>query len=131
LTLGEALLLALGIVVGLYAGLIVLLVLLGRGGQARALARFVPDCAILFRRLVADPRVPRRQKLLLALLFAYLASPIDLIPDFIPGIGQLDDAALVALTLRSIVRSAGPVVIRENWPGPPETLRAVLRLAAA
>jgi uncharacterized membrane protein YkvA (DUF1232 family) len=95
------------------------------------IARFVPDCAILFKRLAGDARLPRRRKLPIALLAVYLASPIDLIPDFIPVLGYLDDAILVGLVLRSIVKSAGPELIREHWPGPDESLRAVLRLAGA
>ena len=96
-----------------------------------ALARFVPDCIVLFRRLMADDRLPRRRKALLVLLAGYLALPFDLIPDFIPVIGLLDDALLVALTLRSIVRHTGADVVREHWPGPPESLEALLRLARA
>jgi uncharacterized membrane protein YkvA (DUF1232 family) len=99
--------------------------------KARALVGFLPDCLVLFKRLAGDPRIPRRRKFLLPLLAAYLASPIDLIPDFIPVLGQLDDAVVVALALRSMVRAGGADVIREHWPGPDESLRAVLRLAGA
>jgi uncharacterized membrane protein YkvA (DUF1232 family) len=123
----EAALIALAV----YAAFVVALVAAGRRGEARALARFVPDCARLFKRLLGDRRIARRQKLPLALLAAYLVSPIDLIPDFIPVAGQLDDAILVAVALRYVARSAGPEVIREHWPGPDESLRAVLRLAGA
>jgi uncharacterized membrane protein YkvA (DUF1232 family) len=98
--------------------------------RARALVGFVPDCAVLFGRLLRDPRVPRRRKLLLAGLVAYLSMPLDLVPDFIPVVGQLDDALLVGLTLRSLVRSTGPELLREHWPGPPSSLELVLRLAA-
>jgi uncharacterized membrane protein YkvA (DUF1232 family) len=97
----------------------------------RALVRFVPDCLVLFRRLVGDPRLPRRRKLLLGAVAAYLAFPLDLIPDFLPVIGQLDDALVVALALRSIARAAGPEMLREHWPGPDSSLRTVLRLAGA
>ena len=95
------------------------------------LIRFLPDCAVLFKRLLGDARIPWTRKLPIALLIPYLASPIDLIPDFIPVIGLLDDALLVGLVLRSTVKSAGPELIREHWPGPDESLRAVLRLAGA
>jgi uncharacterized membrane protein YkvA (DUF1232 family) len=118
-------------VVALYAALVLALFLFGRRGEAVALARFVPDCAILFKRLIGDERVPRSRKLVLAALAAYLAMPIDLVPDFIPVAGQLDDAILVALVLRSLVRSAGTELIHEHWPGPDESLRVVLRLAGA
>ena len=98
--------------------------------DARALARFVPDCVVLLSRLLRDPRVPRRSKALVAALLPYLALPFDLIPDFIPVVGQLDDAILVAFVLRRVVRSAGPEVLEELWPGPEASLRIVLRLAA-
>jgi uncharacterized membrane protein YkvA (DUF1232 family) len=72
--------------------------------------------------------VPRRAKVALALLVPYLASPIDLIPDFIPGLGQLDDAVLVAVALRYVVRRAGRDVVEELWPGSTEGLRVVLAM---
>ena len=62
----------------------------------------------------------------LALLVPYLASPIDLIPDFLPGIGQLDDAVLVAVALRYVVLHAGRDVVEELWPGSADGLRIVL-----
>ena len=100
-----------------------------RAGRFRALAGFVPDCAVLFKRLVGDGRVARRHKLLLLGTAAYLATPIDLIPDFLPVIGQADDALVVAFTLRRAAAAAGPEVVREHWPGPEASLRTVLRLA--
>jgi uncharacterized membrane protein YkvA (DUF1232 family) len=113
----------------LYLLLVLALVVAGRRRDARALAGFVPDCAVLFGRLLRDPRVPRRRKLLLALLALYLASPIDLIPDFVPVAGQLDDALLVAFVLRRVLRGSGPELVREHWPGPRRSLDLVLRLA--
>jgi uncharacterized membrane protein YkvA (DUF1232 family) len=98
--------------------------------RASELARFLPDCVVLLKRLLRDPRVPRRAKLGLALLVPYLLSPIDLIPDFLPVIGQLDDAALVALAIRYVARRAGPDVVREHWTGSESGLRVVLRLAS-
>jgi uncharacterized membrane protein YkvA (DUF1232 family) len=118
-----------GAVVLAYAGFVLALVLLGRRDDARALARFVPDCVVLFRRLLADGRVRRRDKLLLAALVPYLLLPFDLVPDFIPVAGQLDDAVLVALVLRRVVRGAGREVVEEHWPGPRASLTFVLRLA--
>ena len=97
--------------------------------ERESLVRFIPDCAVLFRRLMSDPRVPRGRKLLLGLLVAYLASPIDLIPDFIPVAGQLDDAILVALVLRSVLRAGGRELLGEHWPGPESSLNALSRLA--
>jgi uncharacterized membrane protein YkvA (DUF1232 family) len=129
--LTDTVLIAAGVALVLYAALVVGLLVAGRRGHARALARFVPDCAVLFRRLLGDDRVPRRRKLWIGLLAAYLVSPVDLVPDFIPVVGQLDDAILVGLVLRSLVRNAGPALIHEHWPGPEESLRALLRLAGA
>ena len=74
---------------------------------------FVPDCIRLFKRLLGDPRVPRRAKVALGLTLAYLALPFDRIPDFISVIGQLDDALLVGAMLRYVARSAGPDVVSE------------------
>ena len=127
----RAALIAAGSILVLYALLVLALVASGRRSEARALAGFVPDCAVLFKRLMTDARVPRSRKLALGLSAAYLALPFDLVPDFIPVAGQLDDALVVALVLRSLVRSAGPEIVREHWPGPQDSLRAVLRLAGA
>ena len=124
-----AALIALAALLALYAAFVAALYVSGRQGQARALAGFLPDCAVLFKRLAGDARVPRGRKLLLGLVAVYLAMPFDLVPDFIPVAGQLDDAIVVGLALRSIVRAAGTTIVAEHWPGPPESLRVVLRLA--
>jgi len=113
----------------IYAALVLVLVLVGRRESARALAGFVPDCVVLCGRLLRDPRVPRRKKVLLVALAGYLAMPFDLVPDFIPVAGQLDDVIVVALVLRSLLRGGEPL-IRAHWPGPDSTLALVLRLAA-
>jgi len=113
----------------LYGLFIWWLLIAGRREDARALAGFIPDCLMLFRRLLADQRVPRRRKLVLVAMIAYLVMPFDLVPDFIPVAGQLDDAILVALVLRSVLRAGGPNLLREHWPGPPSSLNAMLRLA--
>jgi uncharacterized membrane protein YkvA (DUF1232 family) len=97
----------------------------------RALVGFVPDCGVLLARLLRDPRVPRRSKVLVAALLPYLALPFDLVPDFIPVVGQLDDAILVAFVLRRLVRRTGPELLAELWPGPESSLRIVLRLVGA
>jgi uncharacterized membrane protein YkvA (DUF1232 family) len=123
-------LVGLAVLAVLYAAFVAALVLAGRRGDARALATFIPDCIVLVSRLSRDPRVSRRRKLLLLAVIGYLALPIDLVPDFIPVAGQFDDAIVVALVLRSLVRSAGEDLIRELWPGPERSLALVLRLAA-
>jgi uncharacterized membrane protein YkvA (DUF1232 family) len=117
------------IAVVLYATFVAHLFAAGRSDTARALARFVPDCIVLFRRLLRDPRVPRRTKIVLAALIGYLAMPIDVVPDFIPVAGYLDDAVLVAFALRKVLRRTQADLIREHWPGPPESLGFILRVA--
>jgi len=105
----------------LYAGVVAAFFVAGKREDARAVAGFVPDCVVLFSRLLRDERLPRRHKLLVAALLPYLAMPFDLIPDFIPIAGQLDDAVIVALVLRRVVR-ASPELVEEHWPGPRRTL---------
>ena len=125
----EWLLVALGVFVVLWVGFVALLYASGRREDARALARFIPDCIVLVHRLLHDPRMPRRRKLLLVGLIAYLALPFDLVPDFIPVAGQLDDVIIVVLVLRQVLRGGGEALLREHWPGPETSLRIVLRAA--
>ncbi|HEX2372185.1 MAG TPA: DUF1232 domain-containing protein [Solirubrobacterales bacterium] len=113
----------------LYAGAVLALVLVGRRTDAVALARFVPDCIVLFRRLLGDARIARWRKLLLAVVLVYLAMPLDLVPDFIPVAGAVDDAIIVALALRVVLRGAGPRLVRDHWPGPSRSLDVLIRLA--
>jgi uncharacterized membrane protein YkvA (DUF1232 family) len=122
-------LVALGVCLLLYAGAVAALAVAGRRETARALAGFVPDCVVLCSRLLRDPRVPRGRKALIVALTGYLALPFDLVPDFIPVAGQLDDAVLVALVLRGLLRGGGEALVREHWPGPERGLEFVLRLA--
>jgi uncharacterized membrane protein YkvA (DUF1232 family) len=117
------------VVTATWAAFLVWLVAVGRREDARAVATLIPDCIVLVARLARDPRVPRRRKLLLLAVVGYLALPLDLVPDFIPVAGQLDDAIVVALVLRSFVHSSGEALIRELWPGPQESLGLILRLA--
>ena len=98
-----------------------------RGALGEAL-RLLPDLLRLVARLARDPTLPRGVRLRLWLLLAYLAMPIDLIPDFVPVLGYADDAILVAIVLRSVIRKAGPEAIARHWPGDEEGLRAVRRL---
>ncbi|MEZ5101006.1 MAG: YkvA family protein [Thermoleophilia bacterium] len=124
-----ALLAAAGGLAALWLALVAALALTGRREWARALVGVVPDCAILVARLARDPRVRRRDRALLVALGLYLALPFDLVPDVVPVAGQLDDAIVVALVLRRLVRAAGPAVVAEHWPGPDASLRVLLRVA--
>jgi len=117
---------ALALVATYLAGLAALLIA-GRGSDVRAVARLVPDCLRLARRLARDPRVPRARRLSLLALVAYLALPFDLVPDVIPVLGALDDALLVVLVLRGVARAAGPELVVEHWPGPPRGLELLQR----
>jgi uncharacterized membrane protein YkvA (DUF1232 family) len=123
------LLISLGVTLAVYGAFVAWLVARGRREDARALATFIPDCIVLVTRLAHEPRVPRRRKLLLLGLVGYLSLPFDLVPDFIPVAGQLDDAIVVALVLRHFVKAGGEPLIRELWPGPERSLAVILRLA--
>lgn len=117
------------IALGLYAVAVAALIAAGRRADARALAGFVPDCVVMVSRLARDRRIPRLRRAALFVVLAYLALPIDLIPDFLPGVGQLDDAVLLALALRVLAHGATTEMLREAWPGPEASLRVVLRAA--
>jgi uncharacterized membrane protein YkvA (DUF1232 family) len=124
----QSLLLGLALTATLYASFVAVLVIAGRRSEAAAVARVIPDCIVLVRRLIADPRVSRRRKVLLVALVGYLAMPFDFVPDFIPVAGQLDDAILVALVLRAMLSGSGRALAAEHWPGPEQSLRAILAL---
>ena len=95
----------------------------------RDVVGLVPDVVRLIRRLAADPALPRGVRWRLSALLVYLVLPVDLVPDFIPVVGYADDAVVVALVLRSVVRVAGPEALARHWPGTPQGLLVVQRLA--
>lgn len=128
LSIAAWIIVGLGVAAVLYIACVLALVIAGRHTHARALAGFIPDCIVFVHRLMRDPRVPRSRKALLVVLIAYLALPFDLIPDFIPIAGQLDDAILVALVLRTLLRGGGPELAAEHWAGPEQSLAIILRL---
>jgi uncharacterized membrane protein YkvA (DUF1232 family) len=105
-----------------------LLVARPKGNLVVEAVRLLPDLLRLLRRLAADPTVPRGARVRLALLLAYLAIPFDLVPDFVPVLGYADDAIIVSLVLRSVVRRAGSPAVRRHWPGTDEGLVALARL---
>jgi uncharacterized membrane protein YkvA (DUF1232 family) len=116
-------------VAGVYTVAIAALIAAGRREDARALAGFIPDCIVLVSRLARDRRISRSRRAVLFGVLGYLALPIDLVPDFLPGIGQLDDAVLLGLALRLVARGGGIELVREAWPGPQASLTLVLRAA--
>ena len=91
--------------------------------------RLLPDVVRLLRRLAGDRTLPRGVRVRLWLLLAYLAVPVDLIPDFVPVLGYADDAIVVAIALRSVARRAGAGALERHWSGTPDGLAAVRRLA--
>jgi uncharacterized membrane protein YkvA (DUF1232 family) len=105
------------------------LVVAGRPRAARELAAFLPNLILLFRGLRSEPGVSRADRVLVLFALVWIASPIDLIPEFIPVLGPLDDALVAALVLRRIVRAAGADAVRRQWRGGEESLRVILRLA--
>jgi uncharacterized membrane protein YkvA (DUF1232 family) len=120
---------ALLVAVGLMVGSWVLMVLLARRlppGLLRDRAAFVPDCVTTIRRLRRDPRVPRRAKIAIALAGLWLVSPIDLLPEFLPVIGPLDDVVVVAIALRYAARQVPRDVLVAAWPGEPRLLERLL-----
>ena len=126
-----------GIVAGLllaYAVLLVLLWIYARRHPEtvtmKDALRLLPDLLRLVRRLAADRTLPAGVRVRLVLLLGYLLLPIDLVPDFIPVIGYADDAVIVALVLRSVLKRAGPGALARHWPGTPAGLEIILRAAA-
>lgn len=117
------------IALGAYLVGVAALIAAGRREDARALAGFIPDCVVLVSRLARDKRIPRPRRVALFIVLGYLALPFDLVPDFLPVAGQLDDAVILGLALRLLVRGGNADLVREAWPGPQASLTIVLRAA--
>lgn len=123
----------LAIAIGAWAASWVVLVLLARRlppGVLKDLAGFLPACMTMVRRLRHDPRVPRRAKLAIGLAGVWVISPIDLIPEFLPVIGPLDDVVVVALALRYAARQVPSEVLFAAWPGEPRLLERLIGRSA-
>src|SRR3954471_13732508 len=119
-------------VVLLLASWAVLVVLARRlpPGLLKDLAGFLPSCVTLVRVLRRDPRVPRRAKVAVVIAGLWVLSPIDLIPEFLPVIGPLDDVVVVALALRYAARQVPPEVLFEAWPGHPALLSRLIGVSS-
>lgn len=121
---------ALAVVVGAVLLLWVLLAVLASRmppGLARDLMRFVPDCVTMVRRLRRDPAVPRSVRVALLIGMVWVLSPIDLIPEFLPVIGPLDDVVVVALVLRFAAKRVPRASFEAAWPGDPAMLQRLWR----
>jgi uncharacterized membrane protein YkvA (DUF1232 family) len=116
---------ALVVMVALW-GLLVVLAARLPAGLLKDLAGFLPACLTLARRLRADPRVPFKAKAAVVLAGLWVLSPVDLLPEFLPVIGPLDDVVVVALALRYAARRIPPDVLLEAWPGEPRLLERLL-----
>jgi uncharacterized membrane protein YkvA (DUF1232 family) len=124
-------LIGLGVVVGAWLILVVVLARTGRRALARELIAFIPNVIRLFRDVLRDDRVPLGSKALVLFGAAWLASPIDLVPEFVPVVGPLDDVVVAVFVLRHLVKRAGPSVVREHWRGDPRSVDLLLRAARA
>lgn len=127
---------AVEIAIGALAGLVVLWVVVGvlwmvvrpPTSSARDAVRLVPDVIRLTHRLARDPLVGRASRIRLFLLLGYLATPIDLVPDVLPVIGYADDAVMIAIVIRGVVRRAGLGAVRRHWPGTDASFDLLVRL---
>lgn len=96
-------------------------------GKVGEWLRVFPNLGKFILRVSRDPRVPRRSKVILGLVAAYIVVPLDIIPDWIPGIGRLDDVALLVLALDGLLSSVPDEVIADHWDGDIETLERIRR----
>jgi uncharacterized membrane protein YkvA (DUF1232 family) len=126
----RTLLVAIAIVAALWLAAVVVLLLAGKKTAAREVAVLVPNLLALFRGLLGDSRVSRGTKAWIGVAVVWLLSPIDLIPEFIPIAGPLDDAIVAALVLRHVLKRAGRDVVESHWRGDPATIRRLIGHAA-
>jgi len=119
---------AVALLVTWLALVVALLVARPRGNVVTESLRLMPDLLRLVARLARDHSLPRGIRVRLGLLLAYLAFPLDLIPDVVPVLGYADDVIAVLWALRSVIRVAGEEPIRRHWPGTPDGCAALLRL---
>jgi uncharacterized membrane protein YkvA (DUF1232 family) len=128
----EALPTILGVVLFVLAIWAIVVILVWRSAPSEASAmdvvRLLPDVLRMAARLAGDPGTPRSSRLALAGLAIWIASPIDLIPEFLPVIGPLDDIVVAAIVLRWVGRRVGVDALRAHWPGTSEGFALVLRL---
>jgi uncharacterized membrane protein YkvA (DUF1232 family) len=122
----RGIILSLVAIAGAWLLMLVALAVAGRKTAARELARLLPDLILLVHGLLRDPRVPRARKVYLLIATAWVASPIDLIPEFVPVVGPLDDVIVVAFVVRSVARSTDRAVIADHWRGSPSMLAKLL-----
>ena len=108
--------------------LVVLAFLRPDGATLRDSARILPDAVRLVSRLSRDRTLRRGVRVRLLVVVGYLAIPIDLVPDFIPVLGYADDAIIIGVVLRSVIRHAGPDIVRHHWPGNEAGLDTLARL---
>lgn len=125
----DILLAVLAAVIALWAAMLVVFWLARpKGVPTRTVIRTLPDLVRLLRSLVTDPTVPLDVRIVLVGLIAWIVSPIDLIPEFIPGIGPIDDIVVAVAALRFVRRRVGLDELRRRWRGSPEGFAVVARL---
>ena len=117
------------VLVATWLATVVVLLVIGRRLASRELFTIVPNLVRLFRGLLRDTRVPLVSKIVVGIAVVWLISPIDLVPEFVPVLGPLDDVIVAVLALRHVLRRAGEDVVREHWHGAEGSLRAIIRVA--
>ena len=117
-----------GVLASWIAMVVVLLIVKPKNRLLMESVRLLPDLLRLLTRLATDPSLPRGVRIRLGLLLAYLAVPIDIVPDFVPVLGYADDAIVVVAVLRSVIRRAGIDALKTHWLGSQDGFRALCRV---